>query len=91
MFADSMPESLPGIARLARRAGHADAQRHPPGSHTGILVLRLPDQSAPAVLQAVTTRSPGNLDRLAGTADGPPTGLWDTRAMGRGVRPPPAG
>lgn len=29
--------------------GLGDVRRHPPGSHPGIVVLRLPDQSAPAI------------------------------------------
>jgi predicted nuclease of predicted toxin-antitoxin system len=34
--------------------GFGDIQRYPPGSHAGILVLRIDDQSAPSVVGALT-------------------------------------
>ena len=34
--------------------GMGDIRAYPPGSHAGIVVLRLPDQSAAAVTQAIT-------------------------------------
>jgi len=34
--------------------GLGDIRAYPPGSHAGVVVLRLPDQSAPAVTHAVT-------------------------------------
>jgi hypothetical protein len=34
--------------------GMGDIRSYPPGSHAGIAVLRLTDQSAPAVREAVT-------------------------------------
>lgn len=33
--------------------GFGDIQRYPPGSHAGILVLRIDDQSAAAVIEAL--------------------------------------
>jgi NADPH-dependent ferric siderophore reductase len=33
--------------------GFGDVRRYPPGSHAGILVLRLDDQAAPALAAAV--------------------------------------
>ena len=79
----------PDVLRAATRArrllitldrGMADARRHLPGSHAGILVLRLPDQSAPAVLQAVTTLlARHHLDRLAGTVSVAQRGLLRIR------------
>ena len=36
---------------LDRRFG--DVRRHPPGSHAGIVVLRLPDQSVTAIERTV--------------------------------------
>jgi predicted nuclease of predicted toxin-antitoxin system len=34
--------------------GMGDIRTYPPGSHAGIVVLRLPDQSAAAVIQAIS-------------------------------------
>jgi hypothetical protein len=34
--------------------GVGDIRAYPPGSHTGIVVLRLADQSASAVIQAIS-------------------------------------
>ena len=34
--------------------GMGDLRTYPPGSHAGIVVLRLADQSAPAITEAVT-------------------------------------
>jgi len=48
--------------------GFGDIRAHPPGSHPGILVLRLPDESSPAVCQAVTDLLANHrLEDLAGT------------------------
>jgi predicted nuclease of predicted toxin-antitoxin system len=34
--------------------GLGDIRAYPPGTHAGIIVLRLPDQSAPAAVKAIT-------------------------------------
>jgi predicted nuclease of predicted toxin-antitoxin system len=47
--------------------GFGDVMRHPPGSHAGILVLRVDDQSAASVCDAVRTVIESyELDTLAG-------------------------
>ncbi len=47
--------------------GFGDIRRYPPGSHAGILVLRLDDQAAPAVARAVEQLLESvTLDELAG-------------------------
>ncbi len=33
--------------------GFADARMHPPGSHAGIIVLRVEDQSPPAIVREI--------------------------------------
>lgn len=35
--------------------GMGDIRRHPPGSHAGLVVLRVGDQRSPAVLEALRT------------------------------------
>ena len=48
--------------------GFGDIRTYPPGTHPGILVLRLADESAVAVRQAVTDlMAHHRLDDLAGT------------------------
>jgi predicted nuclease of predicted toxin-antitoxin system len=48
--------------------GFGDIRTYPPGTHPGILVLRLPDESPAAVRQAVTdVLTHHRLDDLAGT------------------------
>lgn len=48
--------------------GFGDIRAYPPGTHPGILVLRLTDESAAAVRQAVTELlAHHRLDDLAGT------------------------
>jgi predicted nuclease of predicted toxin-antitoxin system len=46
-----------GVGRLVVTLdrGFGDIQRYPPGSHAGILVLRLDDQSAPSIRAALGT------------------------------------
>lgn len=47
--------------------GFGDTQRYPPGSHAGILVLRLDDQSAASIRRALSTLvAITDLDALAG-------------------------
>jgi predicted nuclease of predicted toxin-antitoxin system len=57
-------QGAPDIAVVAAAAGAGrvlisldrglrDIRAHPPGSHTGIVVLRLPDQSAASVCKAI--------------------------------------
>jgi predicted nuclease of predicted toxin-antitoxin system len=47
--------------------GLGDIRAYPPGSHTGIIVLRLSDQSAPAVTEAISELADGaELEALAG-------------------------
>ena len=47
--------------------GLGDIRSYPPGSHTGIVVLRLTDQSAAAVSQAISDLTAlTNLESLAG-------------------------
>jgi predicted nuclease of predicted toxin-antitoxin system len=47
--------------------GMGDIRSYPPGSHAGIVVLRLSDQSAPAVREAVTELANwAELEALAG-------------------------
>ena len=47
--------------------GFGDIRRYPPGSHAGILVLRVDDQAAPAVARAVEQLLESVvLDELAG-------------------------
>jgi len=48
--------------------GFGDIRTYPPGTHAGILVLRLPDESPAAVRQTVTdVLTHHRLDDLAGT------------------------
>lgn len=48
--------------------GFGDIRTYPPGTHPGIIVLRLPDESAGTVRQAVTDLVDHHrLDDLAGT------------------------
>lgn len=48
--------------------GFADIRSYPPGTHPGMLVLRLPDESAGSVRAAVTELvAHHRLDELAGT------------------------
>ena len=47
--------------------GFGDLQRYPPGTHAGILVLRIDDQSAGSVAASLTALvASTNLDALAG-------------------------
>ena len=47
--------------------GFGDLQRYPPGTHAGILVLRIDDQSARSVADALTALvASTDLDALAG-------------------------
>lgn len=56
--------------------GLGDVRRYPPGSHGGILVLRLEEQSAPAVRGSVQALLYShNLDSLAGTVSVAQRGL----------------
>ena len=43
-----------GRALVTLDRGFGDARRHPPGSHAGIVVLRLPDQSVSALERLIT-------------------------------------
>jgi len=48
--------------------GMGDIRAYPPGGHAGIVVLRLTDQSAPAVAGAITELADwAGLEALAGT------------------------
>lgn len=47
--------------------GFGDMQRYPPGTHAGILVLRIENQSAPSIRRALSTLVAAvDLDALAG-------------------------
>jgi predicted nuclease of predicted toxin-antitoxin system len=47
--------------------GMGDIRAYPPGNHAGIVVLRLADQSAPTVIDAITDlASSADLEALAG-------------------------
>lgn len=63
-----------------------DIRSYPPGSHAGIVVLRLTDQSAPAVSEAITELTNwAELEALMG--------IWPPR-LGKSARlaaEPPAG
>lgn len=66
--------------------GMGDIRSYPPGSHAGIVVLRLTDQSAPAVSEAITELTNwAELEALMG--------IWPPR-LGKSARlaaEPPAG
>lgn len=46
--------AVDGRVLITLDRGMGDIRAYPPGSHAGIVVLRLADQSAPAVKEAVT-------------------------------------
>jgi predicted nuclease of predicted toxin-antitoxin system len=56
-----------GRVLVSLDVGLGDIRAYPPGSHAGIVVLRLTDQSAPAVGKAVSDLAAlTNADSLAG-------------------------
>lgn len=74
-----------GRLLLTLDRGFADIRRYEPGTHVGIVVLRLPDQSAPAVIGAVRRlMARHDLQDLSGTiAIVEPVRLRIRRASGR--------
>ncbi len=57
-----------GRLLLTLDRGFGDIRRYAPGTHAGILVLRLQDESAPAVLRAIRRLiAQHDLEDLAGT------------------------
>jgi predicted nuclease of predicted toxin-antitoxin system len=74
-----------GRLLLTLDRGVGDLRRHPPGSHSGIVVLRLHDQSAAAVRRIIDQLTETNLENLAGSVTVVQPGLLRIR------RPPGAG
>ncbi|HET6908134.1 MAG TPA: DUF5615 family PIN-like protein [Mycobacteriales bacterium] len=65
--------------------GVGDLRRYPPGSHSGIVVLRLHDQSGPAVRRVIGQLAETNLEDLDGCVTVVQAGLLRVR------RPPRPG
>jgi predicted nuclease of predicted toxin-antitoxin system len=51
---DVVAAAAAGRLLITLDQGMGDIRAYPPGSHAGIVVLRLPDQSAAAVTQAIS-------------------------------------